>query len=200
MSSGAVLKSVYRLAGISALIFTVSLCLPAIPQDQPERRRRFEVASVKPSDPKTPRPFISNSPSRFVATNVPLVLYIGTAYGVDAAFIKGFPESMADDKYDIAANATDPDDHRPAGAMRHWRKCKCYLRSVQASGSPGDEGCANPQVAARQRRITTSEVGKAPFVRTACHLNTWETNIRWNFNGESSAATLPLDEYRIGRR
>ena len=123
----AVIKSVYRLLGIGPPLFILSLCFSAGLQGQSEMRRQFEVASVKPCDPKTPRPFISNSPSRFVATNVPLILYIGTAYGVRTEFIKGLPESMAEACYDITANASDPGDHWPAGTMRHWAEMQMLL-------------------------------------------------------------------------
>jgi uncharacterized protein (TIGR03435 family) len=34
---------------------------------------------------------------------------------------------MADARYDIVANATEPDDHRPAGAMRHWAEMQMLL-------------------------------------------------------------------------
>jgi uncharacterized protein (TIGR03435 family) len=34
---------------------------------------------------------------------------------------------MADARYDIIANATDPDDQRPAGAMRHWAEMQMLL-------------------------------------------------------------------------
>src|SRR5437763_1511165 len=110
-----------------AIIPLLFALLQAAPQAQPETRRQFEVASVKPSDTNKPRPFIANSPARFIATNVPLVVYIATAYGVERAFIKGLPDSMAEAQYDVTANATEPDDHRPAGAMRHWAEMQMLL-------------------------------------------------------------------------
>jgi uncharacterized protein (TIGR03435 family) len=34
---------------------------------------------------------------------------------------------MANARYDVVANATEPDDHRPAGAMRHWAEMQMLL-------------------------------------------------------------------------
>jgi uncharacterized protein (TIGR03435 family) len=108
------------------LAWAALLSLPVFAQAQPDTRRQFEVASVRPSDPNG-RSFVSSTPARFTATNVRLITYIATAYGVDPAFVKGLPQSMADAQYDITANATDPDDVRPPGAMRHWAEMQKLL-------------------------------------------------------------------------
>lgn len=74
----------------------------------------FEVASVKPNTSGSRGRSLGYPPNRFVATNVPLRVLIGNAYGdtisVRQDMIVGGPGWIDSDGFDIEAKATSSDD------------------------------------------------------------------------------------------
>jgi uncharacterized protein (TIGR03435 family) len=63
----------------------------------------FEVASVKPSDPRSQGMTISGDPSRFTIHNVTIRFLIGLAYNVKDFQIPGGPRLLDSERYDIEA-------------------------------------------------------------------------------------------------
>jgi len=72
---------------------------------------RFEVASLKPSNPDVPAPgLIRPTPGNqgYIATNLPLRTYLMIAYVVRDTQISGAPAWFANDRYDLNAKAEKP--------------------------------------------------------------------------------------------
>jgi bla regulator protein blaR1 len=81
-------------------------------QSQPQQNSlnpsdfRYEVASIKPSAPPTGTGMMVGMreiPGGLVATNVPLLFLVQSAYGVDRPQISGAPSWLSSDRYDIDA-------------------------------------------------------------------------------------------------
>jgi uncharacterized protein (TIGR03435 family) len=87
-------------------------------QNAPDKRRAFEVASVKLSDPNSQNYGIGTAPGgRFMANNWTLKRLIAWAYRVPDDQIFGGPSWVSTDKFDITARAEEgafPNDDRPA--------------------------------------------------------------------------------------
>ena len=87
-------------------------------QNAADKRRAFEVASVKLSDPNSQNYGIGTAPGgRFMANNWTLQKLIAYAYRVQGDQIFGGPAWVSTDKFDITAKAevgSIPDDDRPA--------------------------------------------------------------------------------------
>jgi uncharacterized protein (TIGR03435 family) len=68
----------------------------------------FEVASVKPHDPANPRSKkVADASGRFTAVNVPLVMLIRTANGLQDDQVVGGPDWIRTERFDITAKAAD---------------------------------------------------------------------------------------------
>jgi uncharacterized protein (TIGR03435 family) len=87
-------------------------------QNAPDKRRAFEVASIKLSDPSSKNFGIGTAPGgRFTANNWTLKGLIGFAYRVQGDQIFGGPPWIDSDRFEVAAKAEEgsiPDDDRPA--------------------------------------------------------------------------------------
>ena len=97
----------YILTGLSLVTFAPSKAqAPA----EPKPRRQFEVASVKPND--SGRPTIQTNPlswagGRFTATNVTLVDVLVRVYPTRRIQMRGGPDWIDTDRFDIIAKADD---------------------------------------------------------------------------------------------
>jgi len=105
----------YAVIGVSTLLLTVTLTAQSAPTNG---ALRFEVASVKPSDPSVPLQtdrFWQVTPTRFTARNVPLRDYIRFAFNTDHLRLIT-PPSFHNERFDIVATAAalNPDTLRIA--------------------------------------------------------------------------------------
>jgi uncharacterized protein (TIGR03435 family) len=116
VAAGLVAARVYLLFG--------SLTTPAAPQ---QTKRTFEVASVKPSDPKATGVTYTNHPGRVVFRNVTVWDLVVTAYRVNGERIDGLPEALKTAHYDIEGIAADRDDNRPPNTIRHQAELQALL-------------------------------------------------------------------------
>jgi uncharacterized protein (TIGR03435 family) len=80
---------------------------------------KFEVASIKPSQPGDPGGGIRPAPGgeRYVASNVTLKLLITVAYRIKADQVAGGPAWMDADRYDMNAKAERPSSMEELHAM-----------------------------------------------------------------------------------
>ena len=70
--------------------------------------RAFEVASVKPRDPDNPRSMMVADPSgRFTTMNIPVVMLIRTAFGLQHDQVIGGPDWMRSEGFNITAKAPE---------------------------------------------------------------------------------------------
>ena len=94
---------------LAAIVLTVGACAGVAAQAPvPAGQRSFEVASVKPRDPANPRSMMVADPSgRFTAMNIPVVMLIRTAYGLQNDQVIGGPDWMRSEGFNITAKAPD---------------------------------------------------------------------------------------------
>ena len=70
--------------------------------------RAFEVASVKPRDPDNPRSMmVGDASGRFTTMNIPVVMLIRTAYGLQNDQVIGGPDWMRSEGFNITAKAPE---------------------------------------------------------------------------------------------
>jgi hypothetical protein len=81
------------------IVFAVSAGLA-----QPQARPEFEVASIRPGQPKD-SPMFKMATGRFVAQSVTLRLLVAIAYGLQDYQISGGPAWVRSDSFDIEAKA-----------------------------------------------------------------------------------------------
>lgn len=74
----------------------------------------FEVASIRPSDPKNLMPQFIPSPDRFTATGVPVINLVYFAYDIKYGYVSGGPAWFGNDRYDVDATV----DESLADAMK----------------------------------------------------------------------------------
>jgi uncharacterized protein (TIGR03435 family) len=102
------------IAALSALVvpiaFTPARATPVQTQPQPKTFNvsdfKYDVASIKPSPPPTGGGMMvgmRETPDGLVATNVPLLWLVQSAYGVDRPQISGAPSWLNSDRYDVDA-------------------------------------------------------------------------------------------------
>jgi uncharacterized protein (TIGR03435 family) len=98
--------------------------------DQAEKPKRFEVASVRPTDPKERYADFRVSPGgRFTVTGWELSLLIQRAYGVKRYQILGGPAWIDTDLYDISAKASgDPTSSEMMGMLHELLAERFHLR------------------------------------------------------------------------
>jgi bla regulator protein blaR1 len=90
-------------------------------------RPKFEVASVKASDPQDPRTFMVTPPngSRFSTTGASLKFLIGIAYEKAPAQVSGGPSWLDTDRFEIDAR---PDTAVPG--LEGYKRTKLMLQSL----------------------------------------------------------------------
>lgn len=95
---------------MAAAVAGVGLMGAPLVQAQAAKSLKFEVASLKPSEPGGRGGGIRPAPGgeRYLASNTPLRLLIMVAYRVKAGQIVGGPAWMAADRYDMNAKAERP--------------------------------------------------------------------------------------------
>lgn len=103
------LKRLVTMTGIALLG-----CLGGSPQTPPApARRQFEVASIRKNNSGPPRvfvdPFAFLPGGRFIATNVTLTDIIVMAYGTRRIQMRGGPDWIDSDRFNIAAKADEGD-------------------------------------------------------------------------------------------
>src|SRR5436189_5876316 len=101
------------LAAVSAAALAIVCAVHATAQSlaPASESLRFEVASLKPSNPDAQgtaiiRPTPGNQ--GYIATNMPLRTYLMIAYVVRDTQISGAPSWFANDRYDLNAKAEKP--------------------------------------------------------------------------------------------
>jgi uncharacterized protein (TIGR03435 family) len=104
---------------LTVAVIATAFSINALPfQDAAGKRRAFEVASIKVSDPNSKNFGIGTAPGgRFVANNWTLKRLIAYAYRVQDNQIFGGPPWVNSDRFDIVAKAEEgsiPDDDRPS--------------------------------------------------------------------------------------
>jgi uncharacterized protein (TIGR03435 family) len=116
---------------------TAAVLLFAVSAAPPLAAQGFEAASIKRSPPGDPRPgameFLPGG--RFRATNMPMLLILGTAYNVPWAIpetlrIKGVPDWIITQRYDMEATSEKPE--AAAGAITGNERIRAMLRAVLA--------------------------------------------------------------------
>jgi uncharacterized protein (TIGR03435 family) len=124
--------------------------------------RSFEVASVKPRDPANPRSMMVGDPSgRFTTMNIPVVMLIRTAYGLQNDQVVGGPDWIRTEGFNITAKAPDGTPVTAMGPMieslladrfqltfhREKRELPVYaLVKARSDGSLGPRMTPNPCV------------------------------------------------------
>lgn len=101
------------LTAISAVALAIVCAIRTTAQTQtsPSESLRFEVASLKPSQPDAQGPsIIRPTPGNqgYLGTNMPLRAYLMIAYVVRDSQIAGAPSWFATDRYDLNAKAEKP--------------------------------------------------------------------------------------------
>jgi hypothetical protein len=98
-----------RLRMTVAVFLTVGLACAQAPAQDPGLLK-FEVASVKPSPPEARGGMARPEPGglRYRGTNLPLKLYISSAYRIKADQVVGAPGWVDADRFDIEAEAEKP--------------------------------------------------------------------------------------------
>jgi uncharacterized protein (TIGR03435 family) len=94
-----------------APLLAVLIAAPVGAQPAASESLRFEVASLKPSNPDVPAPgLIRPTPGNqgYIATNLPLRSYLMIAYVVRDTQISGAPAWFGNDRYDLNARAEKP--------------------------------------------------------------------------------------------
>jgi uncharacterized protein (TIGR03435 family) len=93
---------------LAAVIGTIALS-PALGQDKPARLT-FDVAAIRPTDPGARDGQIKAMPggNGYLAKNIPVKLMISLMYKVPMRQIKGAPDWLASDGYDVQAKADHP--------------------------------------------------------------------------------------------
>jgi len=104
-------------AGVSALAAPLVVGMMNAPliraQSSPTPAPKFEVASVKSSNPSNRGISISGDPSRFTIRNVPIRFLISLAYNVKDFQIHGGPRALDSERYDIDATyGANPPERR----------------------------------------------------------------------------------------
>jgi uncharacterized protein (TIGR03435 family) len=94
---------------VVAVALAVAACAGVAAQaPAPAAPRSFDVASVKPHDPANPRSMmVADASGRFTAVNIPVVMLIRTARGLQNDQVVGGPAWMRSDGFDIVAKAPD---------------------------------------------------------------------------------------------
>jgi uncharacterized protein (TIGR03435 family) len=94
---------------LSACVTVITVPGHAQQGPQPQTpSRTFEVASVKPHDPANPRSMmVADLSGRFTAVNIPVVMLIRTAYGLQNDQVAGGPAWLRSEGFDITAKAED---------------------------------------------------------------------------------------------
>jgi uncharacterized protein (TIGR03435 family) len=89
-----------------ARLLTLAMAIVGCLHAQPAPLK-FDVASIRPSDPKTQGGFIKPLPGGhgYTAVGIPVKLMISLMYKVPQRQISGGPEWMAADRYDVEARA-----------------------------------------------------------------------------------------------
>ena len=122
----------------------------------------FEVASVKPRDPDNPRSMmVADASGRFTTMNIPVVMLIRTAYGLQNDQVIGGPDWMRSEGFNITAKAPDGTPVTAMGPMlesllaerfqltfhREKRELPVYaLVTARSDGSLGPRMKPNPCV------------------------------------------------------
>jgi uncharacterized protein (TIGR03435 family) len=96
---------------------------------------KFEVASIKPSDPSNPRSFIRLAPGRYTAEGMRVHDLIANAYGHPLFQISGGPDWINTARYDIVAKADESEEdpakmtseQREASNERHKERLRALL-------------------------------------------------------------------------
>jgi len=124
-------KLLLTVAGFAAIAGPVAIGVlnaPVRAQTQPESRPAFEVASVKPTKSDSRGFDLEFAPSgRFTARGIPLLFLVSTAYNVPfrGPRLKGLDKEIAEERYDVEANA-EP-GAIPAAASKLVREAKMKL-------------------------------------------------------------------------
>ena len=116
--------------------YAMAICLlaTALPSAFSQTRLKFEVASVKPSDPDSSRTSFDPGAKvgRFVATGASLKLLIGYAWDKQLTQISGGPKWLDSDRFDIEAKqgniGTRPTDE--AQRQEVYRQVRAMLQSL----------------------------------------------------------------------
>ncbi len=87
----------------------------------PPAQPRFEVASIKPSNPADPHPSISFNGGAFKSTGHTLRDFIAMSWDVRPFQVVGGPAWLGSDKYDIEAKPAVPRDVLAPGSERQVR-------------------------------------------------------------------------------
>jgi uncharacterized protein (TIGR03435 family) len=97
---------------ISCLLITAIALIPSAPApaQNPPTRLSFDVASIKLSKDETRNGFIKATPGGqgYTAHNIPVKLMISLMYKIPMRQIKGGPDWIASDPYDVEARADKP--------------------------------------------------------------------------------------------
>jgi uncharacterized protein (TIGR03435 family) len=100
------------IAGVTALASMV-----VIAQTVPPARKVFEIASIKRNNSGPPRvqvnPFVFSSGGRFIATNVTLADVIQLAYGTRRIQMRGGPDWIDSERFNIVAKADESEADVP---------------------------------------------------------------------------------------